>query len=846
MLEKTTGVYTFTKDTKIKSDRYNGAILGDKKPLTIHAADKTLTIEAKETDGSFLTGIYHGGSVFGNGAKNGTVTITAKTLDVNVDGIGKVYGIYNYGDNLLRVHGDTNITVKGGTGQAVTGIEAALSGTTQLDGLTLKQERSSNIEHRAIRNTGKGSRIFINMDEGGVLGTRKVEIEGNVLTHGEYAEEGKYPLTSLALTTEDSKLTGTIHAGDKGKVDLYLQNGAAWYNEHYGTRPDPIASRLTKLTGGAAAARAGNVYMKGEKDLTIANYAGHTNFFFEHEAATPTVLKGGNVKVEKAAAGSHATMLTEHTGVDAANLTDVLKALAKKLYYMESGDSHNLSGTVKVLEGLTASSAQVTDGFGYIAFGEDHRGVYSATAPVYHDQMTENFTAPITNTDADAIYATDGVRKMDGRYIFTKDKTTITTNGVSAAITNRDAAAKPLSIDMKGHDLTVSANSTAPATGIAADGKEITVKDAGDLDITALSAVSAAVEAKDGGKVTIDMREGKTIKLRAESATPANTAVIKADTTGTRSCVTINGLADIEADGAKAAAALAASSSDIRIAGGTLKATNGALLARSSGTATEKGRIDINVTTDSTGAVTGAGAKKTVLEGDLRTENGVINIGLNTSDSSWKGNYEESNAGEVNLWMNNDALWEGRTGAASQLNMNLADSGSRWKLTGTSHVKNLAASSVGNRSVFDMTGTAAADTLTMEHFSGKAHFLYGNTVTTTATGKTVTINGGEIHVKGATSGSAITLHTDAGGKWDWTSLAAPAERNLTSRVVKMLANKLYYEGAKRDLEAFKKRKAQYMAKDIAGRDVYLADSGYVLNMAQQDFPDIRFHFTSEF
>ncbi len=48
------------------------------------------------------------------------------------------------------------------------------------------------------------------------------------------------------------------------------------------------------------------------------------------------------------------------------------------------------------------------------------------------------------------------------------------------------------------------------------------------------------------------------------------------------------------------------------------------------------------------------------------------------------------------------------------------------------------------------------------------------------------------------------------------------------------------------LENFKKRKAQYMAKDIAGRDVYLADSNYVLTMAQQDFPDIKFHFTSEF
>ena len=48
------------------------------------------------------------------------------------------------------------------------------------------------------------------------------------------------------------------------------------------------------------------------------------------------------------------------------------------------------------------------------------------------------------------------------------------------------------------------------------------------------------------------------------------------------------------------------------------------------------------------------------------------------------------------------------------------------------------------------------------------------------------------------------------------------------------------------LENFKKRKAQFIAKDLSGRDVYLADSAYVLMMAQQDFPDIRFHFTSEF
>lgn len=49
-----------------------------------------------------------------------------------------------------------------------------------------------------------------------------------------------------------------------------------------------------------------------------------------------------------------------------------------------------------------------------------------------------------------------------------------------------------------------------------------------------------------------------------------------------------------------------------------------------------------------------------------------------------------------------------------------------------------------------------------------------------------------------------------------------------------------------ELENFKKRKMQYMAKDKEGRDVFLADSNYVLQMAQSDFKDIKFHFSSEF
>ena len=48
------------------------------------------------------------------------------------------------------------------------------------------------------------------------------------------------------------------------------------------------------------------------------------------------------------------------------------------------------------------------------------------------------------------------------------------------------------------------------------------------------------------------------------------------------------------------------------------------------------------------------------------------------------------------------------------------------------------------------------------------------------------------------------------------------------------------------LEAFKKRKHQFMAVDREGRDVFLADSNYVLQMARNDFPKLNFHFSSEY
>lgn len=51
---------------------------------------------------------------------------------------------------------------------------------------------------------------------------------------------------------------------------------------------------------------------------------------------------------------------------------------------------------------------------------------------------------------------------------------------------------------------------------------------------------------------------------------------------------------------------------------------------------------------------------------------------------------------------------------------------------------------------------------------------------------------------------------------------------------------------KAQLEDFKTRKSNQLAKDKWGRDVFLAESAFALQMAQEKYPDINFHFTSEF
>ena len=50
----------------------------------------------------------------------------------------------------------------------------------------------------------------------------------------------------------------------------------------------------------------------------------------------------------------------------------------------------------------------------------------------------------------------------------------------------------------------------------------------------------------------------------------------------------------------------------------------------------------------------------------------------------------------------------------------------------------------------------------------------------------------------------------------------------------------------KEIENFKDRKQRYMATDKSGRDVFLATSGYAIDLAKEQYPKVEFHFKSEF
>ncbi|MBR0325155.1 MAG: autotransporter outer membrane beta-barrel domain-containing protein, partial [Selenomonadales bacterium] len=386
-------------------------------------------------------------------------------------------------------------------------------------------------------------------------------------------------------------------------------------------------------------------------------------------------------------------------------------------------------------------------------------------------------------------------------------------------------------IDLNGNDFEVNAtHSSNHSTGITAINDGIVeINNPGDITVTATGGdQTAALFANGSGEIHIHNGEGGTVIARADAASAPNGAVIKTmNGKAGESKIIIDGMVDVVADKNEGSnEAISAVASRIEIGGGNIEAKNGAAAAiRAYGefTTQNAGIVNVNVTKDADGNITGAGDRKTTIKGDFVTNGGMgskgqISVGLKGEESFWEGKYTDNvgygvtpgQLGSVNLWIEDGAHWTGYS--SGSVNLSLSGDGSYWDGYSTSNkmllsLKNgatwknsnasqtsLIGNFIGDGGSIDMTGG-----VTIDKYSGNTMVLYKHEVTapvmtladddTTNTETTPQVNiiGGDITIKSAAEDSAITLRTDSDG-------IDLQDREMVEGTLDKLANKLYYTG----------------------------------------------------
>lgn len=871
------------------------------------SAEQKLSIIANNTDTRGSHGVYADGNAHLNisgpveitdivtkGDSATGINIQGQKSEINIDGpltISNVKGIRERGAGMnasgIQVTGDTStVTVSGpvdissvrGSGIRLTGKDTKVS----VGGGTITAAEDSDKSHNfyAVR-VDKGT-LDINMKDG-AAGDTTTKITGDMYATGQYGKKvveytggelinwNDAGILNVALTDKDSFWKGvaaydmynddygsggnTTH--DIGQFNLYLQNGATWTNEqqsHVTTttiaskNPVWTGSTLATLHGGKDADSAGLIYQKDNNPISVVNYSGHTNIFYEHDANDPTKIIGGSFNITNAAEGSAITFITDNKGITSGfadgdstdakdNVANVLNNLAGKLFYKNYTDGH-LAGVVKIAEGLTASSAALKTGD--ISFSTEETGTFTPGQGYYDyktskpgSQITKEFTTAITgDAAADTVYIEKGVLKDDGTYVFTADSTTITPEKhliaggawlpqISAAISGSDENHN-VTIDMNGNKLTVDTATDTHTTGIAAVGKgAVNINNAGAMSVSATSTTNGqtgALFVNAGGTINIhNAGADNVLTLRANSAAPANAAVIKSmnGVSGVMSAITVDGLVDILADKSNASGAneaISAVASKVEIGGGVIKAINGAEYAISAYgefASKNRGQVNVNVKKDAEGSIIGAGNNNVQMEGNVNIGGGMdsagasadVSIGLNTRESFWKGDVSNTNGrstGIVNLYMGNGASWTGNNLSGNTVNANLDNAtwngysngnamhlkldNSIWNVNGASK---LASFSGNNGSI--IVANNAGD-INVAEYSGNTNVIYNHDAD-----NPTNILGGSFTVGKADNGSNITLITDNKGITKGFNAYDKAEdQNTVNEVLNKLAQKLFY------------------------------------------------------
>ena len=473
-----------------------------------------------------------------------------------------VFSRFNNAGILTQVE-KSNITVRGPVDMTVygNGVTTNANGSSvHLGGGSIQVPSGMKYSYYAL--AAYQGAIHMNTGADGMTpGTERVVLNGDLFA----LPTGTL---SVALTTANAHLHGLVDNG--GTANLYLQNGAQWVNEarnmrYYQDSEDIGAgtltgagasasytgkSRITNFHGGMTAEKRGVIFQKDAQPLMIDNYSGHTRVLYAHDAATPTTMKGGDLVITRAAAGSAITLTTDSAGLNTAStkatdknrVSAALDALAKKLYYTAyKTNERNLIGKTEIAEGLTASSA--TRRIENITFnnatGQGGYAYTPATDPKPPQpkpdkpkppqpkpdkpkppqpqpdkpkppapqpdkpkpptpqpdkpkpEQRTSFTKGITGTAADTDYTLGGVKKGSA-YVFEKTSTITAPTGINAA------ANTPISITARnGATLTIHAAKTgiAAAAGsrVTIDGERVVINTGSDSGHRSIQSAAGSV-----------------------------------------------------------------------------------------------------------------------------------------------------------------------------------------------------------------------------------------------------------------------------------------------------------------------------------------------------------------
>ena len=734
------------------------------------------------------------------------------TVNGNVDLKGKAHGIFANA-------GGSKVTVNGG-------------GSIEVD-------KASTNPYAAIRAEDGVVNMNVKLDSNGnAVGSldKKVNIKGNLaVTTGavnEVDKKGTLSQINLGLTTSDSTLQGVVYnafpdegkkAGEltfKGEANLFLANGAAWMNEKYGDTGTSWGgknfegSHLTRLAGGVSADKAGQIFQKDTGNITVDNYSGYTDVYYAHEETAPKTMIGGDFIIRKAASGSGISLITDNKGLNTSSnasadknlVSETLNALANKLFYKAYADGEkNLTGFVKIAEGLTSSEAVLKTG--NITFKKDNgQGQYLYETAYPNEQVTDPINKTIDgSTASEQVYKEAGVYKSDtDTYKFTKNPATV--NGDSGAAV--DAGAKDIHVDSGENTLNLNGGNTGVGvkakggktadikgnanitgkTGVVADGAGSKVLLSGNSNITAegdgiVASGGGIVEAAGITNVTAGAG-GKAVRAGAGSSVSLRNGKLKGDVEADNGTVSLHGA---ETEGNVTAAAGGSINLTDGSVSGAATADNGTIETENTNvvngaSALNGGKLKLRNGTVSGGIKTDAASTSDVvmdragasLQGDVSGE-GKTNVTL-SNGGSWKGS--STGSGETKVKVESDGIWTG-TSMNSSTDVDLRG---KWQQIGDSKVRKL----VSTKGTLDKTDSVSGTT-DIGHFGGEMSLIYAHDKT-----NPTKVLGGGTFIAAADAGSTVDMITDNAGL-DTNSKKA-ADKNKVSEALNALAGKLQYTG----------------------------------------------------